>query len=250
MLAALIAGLTLVPHVAWAHVAVSPGAAVPGQVITLVFTVPNESSSEDTVGIDLRLPRGFDLKRVPPAAGWDVTIDPPSDEGHRFVHWDGGSLPPARIAMFTVRGRTPDNVRQLRFPITQRLERTTVSWTGPSASEYPAAVVSIGADEGPGSGADALPAVPLASPPQPASLITSDDAASRARTRTSLAVSLFLAGLLAGLSGLAIALSRRRMPPTDPPLTTTVATETRTKTRRSTANRTTAKSSAKPARNS
>ena len=214
MSAALIAGLTLVPYVAWAHVAVSPGTADPDQVITLVFTVPNESSSEDTIGIDLQLPRGFDLKRVPPAPGWEVTIDRPS-EGPRFVHWDGGSLPPARIAMFTVRGRTPDSARQLRFPIIQRLERTTVSWAGPSASEYPAAVVSIGHRSGTDA-ADALPPVPLASPPATPSIAVADDSAALARSRSSLVASLSIAGLLVGLGGLAIGLGRRRMAAREP----------------------------------
>lgn len=232
--------LTLVPQTALAHVAVSPGAAGPDELVTFVFTIPNESSSEDTVRVDLQLPRDFDLKGVPAAAGWDVSIDPASSRP-RFVHWEGGSIPPARIAMFRLRGRTPDGVRLLRFPITQQLERTTVSWTGPSASEYPAAVVSIG-DHAGADDADALPPVPLASPPAPSVVAATDESAALARSRSSLAVSLSVAGLLAGLGALAISLGRRRSPPGGSPVqATTPAART--------ARRITAKSSTKPLRN-
>ncbi|MEP6666663.1 MAG: DUF1775 domain-containing protein, partial [Nocardioidaceae bacterium] len=196
----------------------------------------NESGSEDTVGIDVQLPQGFVLEDAEQVPGWRTAIDEPSQQGPQFVHWSGGSLAAGSFASFAVRGRTPSRSGQISFPITQRLERTTVSWAGPPGSEHPAPIVGIGAapaggdrtspgDGNPDASGSDLPSVPLATGPS-AATDAAEGVDDLARSRSSLALSLAAAGLIAGLAGLVIGMGRRRQPLDDPSAdeSTTVST--------------------------
>lgn len=218
LLFGLIVVLVLAPQNALAHVSVTPEVSGPDEFATFTFTVPNESDDEDTVDVDVQLPQGFILEDAEQVSGWKTVVDAGADGVPVAVHWQGGSLLPGSFATFALRGRTPDDSGPLAFPTTQRLERTTESWTGPPSSDNPAPTVYIGSTGGAGSNSPAptsggaLPPVPLASAsgtPDAGDAVAVDDLA---RSRSSLALALAAGGIVAGLAGLAIGLRRRKAP--------------------------------------
>ena len=102
-LVALVLGLTLWPVVALAHVTVTPDVFGPNQFGTFTFTVPNESDTEDTIGVDVRLPDGFVLEDAQQVPGWTTVIDKGATGVPTAVHWKGGSLAPGNFATFSLR---------------------------------------------------------------------------------------------------------------------------------------------------
>jgi uncharacterized protein YcnI len=108
------------------------------QPITLNIGVPAEGATP-MVGVDITIPRGFELAEVVPVAGWTVE----QDKG--AVRYRGGSVPVGGFALFTLRGKIPKK-STLRFPMLLRnADGTSQRWDDKDpADRYPAATVYAG----------------------------------------------------------------------------------------------------------
>lgn len=146
--AALLAGAAT----ASAHVEVTAGSA-PGEV---VLSVPNESSSADTVGVAVQLPENVVRVQVPATAGWThtettVPLDPPvvvdgAEVAQRVstVTWSGGRFGPGVEKTFRLRLAVAEGTKRsgLAFPAVQRYsDGEVVRWIGAENSEFPAGVL-------------------------------------------------------------------------------------------------------------
>jgi uncharacterized protein YcnI len=83
-----------------AHVKVSPASVAAGSTATLTFRCPNERSATPTVKLAIELPPGLPVAtiKVPPIAGWRVLVSPSAGT----VTWEGGSIPPGAVGIFTI----------------------------------------------------------------------------------------------------------------------------------------------------
>jgi uncharacterized protein YcnI len=64
-----LAGVVLAAGTAFAHVEIRPERVAPGSFGTYTVQVPNEEADEDTVGLDLTLPKGFSSRARSPCPG-------------------------------------------------------------------------------------------------------------------------------------------------------------------------------------
>lgn len=141
------------PTAVFAHVDVEAG----GTPAEVIVTVPNESSTADTVSVSVRLPDNVVIATFPTVAGWRATgtavpLSPPVQVGAESVTqrvssvtWTGGTIPPGARASFPLRLRVAPGTSRagLPFPAVQRYsDGTVVRWIGPPGSEFPAGVLS------------------------------------------------------------------------------------------------------------
>lgn len=210
VLAALVAGGTgvmVLPATAWAHVTIEPGRAQPGGYVREAFRVPNERDDAATVKLQVIFPADHPLASVSvlPLPGWTATVEKAtlarpvrSDDGEvteavSSITWSGGSIGAGQFQEFPVTfGPLPQAGTRLVFKTLQTYsDGQIVRWIevpmddGPKP-EHPAPVVTVAAPA-----AVATPAAP-------------------AGDSDAVAVTLGAAGLLAGLAGLGVALTRRR----------------------------------------
>jgi periplasmic copper chaperone A len=165
------AGLALFPAAtAFAHVTVSSPDAAPGGFGKLVFRVPSESDTANTVQLTVDLPTDTPLRFVSVRAvpGWTaepvVTELAEPFEGDGFtlteavtqVTWtaEGEGLAPHQFTEFELSvGPFPDDVEELIFPATQTYsDGEVVEWSelaeeGQEEPEHPAPVLSLSADD-------------------------------------------------------------------------------------------------------
>jgi uncharacterized protein YcnI len=135
-----------------AHVEVTAGQAA-GEI---VLSVPNESSSADTVSLAVQLPENVVRTRVQDIAGWThtettVPLDPPlqvdgveATTRVTTVTWTGGRLAPGREAEFHLRLAVAEGTKRtgLAFPAVQRYsDGDVVRWIGAPGSDLPAGVL-------------------------------------------------------------------------------------------------------------
>jgi uncharacterized protein YcnI len=200
-----------------AHVTISPDQATPGEVAHVVFRVPNESDDAVTTELEVHFPEETPIPSVRTAAvpGWTVAVertalDQPI-EGHHgeqiseivsVVTWTADSedtgIQPGEYADFPAEiGPLPD-APELYFRTLQTYSDGTISrWieepTNGTEPEFPAPALRLTAGE------------PDAGTPTPdqAAAPADDDSSDGSGTGTG-AVWLALAGLLAGLGGLAL----------------------------------------------
>jgi uncharacterized protein YcnI len=108
------------------------------QPITLNIGIPAEGTTP-MVGVDITIPRGFELSEVVPLAGWTVEQD--KDE----VRYRGGNVAVGGFALFTLRGKIPKK-STLRFPMLLRnADGSSVRWDDKDPGDrFPAATVYAG----------------------------------------------------------------------------------------------------------
>lgn len=219
--------LLAIAGTASAHVEVTAGATA-GEI---VVSVPNESSSADTVSVAVQIPDNVVRTQVPDVTGWThtettVPLDPPlmvdgTEVSSRVstVTWSGGKLPPGQDAEFRLRLAVANGTTRegLAFPAVQRYsDGDVVRWIGPPGSDLPAGVL-----------ATALPAVAVATVTTTPATTTSTPATTSTATTSTGATdtggSDNPAGLIFALVGIAIAIVgvvaiirwRRTRPETD-----------------------------------
>lgn len=214
-LAASVTGASL----ASAHVTVASADAAPGGYGKLVFRVPNESGTASTVGLRIQVPVEAALAslRVQPVPGWTATLtnselaEPLEAHGQEITSYvsvvefraTGPGIAPGEFQEFALSGGPFPEVDELTYPVVQTYSDGTESaWIEPTVGgeepERPAPVLSLAADAGSAgheeAGASADPG-------------TDEDGGSGTAT-TALVVA--IAGLLAGVGGLALGWSARR----------------------------------------
>lgn len=214
-LAASVTGASL----ASAHVTVASADAAPGGYGKLVFRVPNESDTASTVGLRIQVPAEAALAslRVQPVPGWTATLtnselaEPLEAHGQEITSYvsvvefraTGPGIAPGEFQEFALSGGPFPDVDELTYPAVQTYSDGTESaWIEPTVGgeepENPAPVLSLVAEAGTsgdeGAGASGGSG-------------TDEDGGSGTATT---ALVLAIAGLLAGVGGLALGWSARR----------------------------------------
>jgi uncharacterized protein YcnI len=215
-----VAGALAITPAAGAHVTLNPGEWEAGGFARFALRVPNERDNANTTRVTVQLPESVVSASFMPAPGWRRTIqmapldDPIEEEGGEpiterlaSVTWSGGTIRPGEFMEFGVSFQVPETAGdELLFPSLQTYSSgEVVRWIAPDPeADTPAprvAVLPPGEEE-----AGAEPAAAEAqAPASPAA--TEDD---EARSRANLALGLGIAGLVAGLAALGLALFRRR----------------------------------------
>jgi periplasmic copper chaperone A len=203
-----VVGLALAPA-ATAHVTVNPGEVEAGSFSRFAIRVPNERPQAATTKITVRLPAGLEFVGFQPKAGWKRSVtmaklDQPTttEDGETIteriatVTWQGGSIAPGEFDEFGLSAKVPDAAgTRLVFPANQTYSNgEVVRWIGPPDADEPASRVTLTAAEG------EEPAAAAAAP-----ATTESDVS----TKENVALGFGIAGLVAGLGALAVALLRR-----------------------------------------
>jgi uncharacterized protein len=212
MVLAICAGLVGVPA-ASAHVTVNPDEVAADSFARFAVRVPNERPNASSAKVVLRLPEGLFFVSFQPKAGWKRTVtteklDPPVElfgemqtERVATVTWEGGKIAPGEFDEFGFSAKVPDAPgTTLAFPALQTYSNgEVVRWIGAADSDTPASRVTLGAKE-----AEEAPAAEPAAEATPAPVAEDDDS-----DTDTLALGFGIAGLVAGLAGLGVALYRR-----------------------------------------
>jgi uncharacterized protein YcnI len=197
-----------------AHVTVHPDSYPRGaEDGTITFRVPNEEDTANTTKLDVYFPADQPIPSVlvSPVPGWtakikSVTLKTPikTDDGNitnavSEITWTGGKIAPGQYQDFTVAfGQLPTNGTQLVFKALQTYSNgDIVRWIdlqqpGQDEPAHPAPVLKLTA------------ATPDDNSSTPASAKPSTTASHQAAASDSTARSLGIAGLVAGLLGLAV----------------------------------------------
>ena len=194
-----------------AHVEVNAAGGDAGEIIV---SVPNESSTAETISVAVQLPRNVVRVSVPTTAGWTnteetVPLDPPLRVGGvdlttrvSTVTWTGGRIRGSNETGFRLRLAVADGTARtgLAFPAVQRYsDGKVVRWIGGPTSDTPAGVLEA-----------ALPAI-AAAPVTPTAPTTTSTATTTAPTTTTTATTSRKdsgnpAGVIFALVGAAIAI--------------------------------------------
>jgi len=206
VLAGCAAGVTVLGGAASAHITVTPGSVPAGSAAELTFRVPDEEATAATVQVQLKIPTSPPVAQllVKPVPGWQISVrtitlpKPVTTDDGSFstavseVTWSGGKILPGQFQDFSVAADPlPAGVSQLPFKAIQTYSNgDVVRWIdlrqpGQPAPDHPAPVLT---------------------------LTTPDDvggapARSGGAGEPAIAVSLGVAGLVAGLLGLAMGLA-------------------------------------------
>ena len=211
----LLAALVIAPA-ASGHVTVNPNEAPADSFFRFAVRVPTERPVA-TTKITMQLPDGLFFVSFERKDGWKRTVkteklDEPVElfgqeitERVATVTWSGSKIGPGEFEEFGISARLPNAPgTELVFPALQTYANgEVVRWVGPEDAEQPAPRVTLaepeeeGASE-PASAASRAEAAPAAD--------TGDDASGRAN----LALGFGIAGLVAGVAALALALRPRR----------------------------------------
>jgi uncharacterized protein YcnI len=226
VLATAVAVLAAGMGTASAHVSARSSDAAPGGYGEVTFRVPNESDAAATTTLRVKIPADTPLAsvRTKPVPGWTATlttsrIDPPIDvhgspvaEAVTEITWTadaGAGIKPGEYQTFAISGGPFPEVDALSFPTVQTYDDGSESaWIEPTVAgqaepEHPAPTLALAGDGSAGAhgGTPARPGVTTAG---------SDAAAGGTSGLTVTALAVGIAGLLAGLAGVVLALSARR----------------------------------------
>ncbi|HSS10504.1 MAG TPA: YcnI family protein [Acidimicrobiales bacterium] len=221
---------------AFAHVTTDPDSAPQGGEITLVFRVPNEEASANTIQFEVDIPTDHPLLGidVEPLPGWtakvsQVNLNPPvqTDDGPvnqavNQIIWTataGGGIAPGQFQEFRVLVQTlPKNANQVVFKALQTYsDGNIVRWIDPvtagqPAPDHPTPILILTAAASDGSTPTTAPAKSTGSSTQAAvdvSKLAKQSSVDSART-------VGVIGLLVGALGLivaVIAIATRPRPP-------------------------------------
>ena len=223
VLAGLVTAMAVGAGPASAHVTVNPGQATQGGFTKLAFRVPNESDTASTTKLEVTIPTEAPIAfmSVRPVPGWTATVettklatpvkthDGEITEAVSKIIWTAAGADAAikagQFQEFEVSAGPLPEVDQIIFKALQTYsDGTIVRWIEPPSTdgqepEHPAPVLKLAKAQ-----AEAPNAVPAAN--------TTDTTGEDGDSRTGWALGLGIAGLVAGLAGLAVALLGRRVP--------------------------------------
>ena len=94
-----------------AHLSIDPAHVHKGQLVELVFSVPNE---DDAIGVDhvtLGIPQDFQLDDMEAKPGWTQS------RTGQAVTWSGGLIPKGTFARFSIRGTAPRKAETVLFNV-------------------------------------------------------------------------------------------------------------------------------------
>jgi periplasmic copper chaperone A len=212
-------GALVVTPAAGAHVTINPGEWAAGGFARFAVRVPNERDNANTTRVTIQFPESVISASFMPVPGWTRTVrmarlaEPIEEEGEEpiteriaSVTWSGGTIRPGEFVEFGVSFQVPEGAgEELLFPSLQRYSSgEVVRWIAPDPeADTPAPRIAVLPPE------EEEAAEPAAAEAQaPASPAATED--DQARSRANLALGLGIAGLVAGLIALGLALVRRR----------------------------------------
>jgi uncharacterized protein YcnI len=215
-----LAGALAMTPAAGAHVTINPPEWEAAGFARFAVRVPNERDNANTTKVTVQFPESVISASFMPAPGWQRTIrmarlaEPIEEEGEEpiteriaSVTWSGGTIRPGEFMEFGVSFQVPETPgEELLFPSLQTYSSgELVRWIAPDPeADAPAPRIAVLPPEEEEEGAETAAAEGQA----PASPGTTEDEG--ARSRANLAVGLGVAGLVAGLVALGLALFRRR----------------------------------------
>lgn len=217
-------GAALGAGAADAHVTVAaPGVTAGASDAVITFHVPTESASASTVGVKVQLPTSTPIAGVlvAPHPGWTAkitqkTLSTPikTDDGDitevvSEIDWTaeaGQGIAPGFFGEFTViAGKLPDDVDSLTFKAIQTYsDKSVVSWIDEAAPgstaepEHPAPTLTLST------------ATSASTPTSAAPSVTASAAKSSSDTRSTVALTLGIVGVVLGGAALAVAILRRK----------------------------------------
>jgi uncharacterized protein YcnI len=200
---------------AWAHITVTPDTAQAGSSAELTFRVPNEEAKANVTQLQMQIPTDHPIAQllVKPVPGWTITVKavtlakPVTTDDGTFstavseVTWAGGTIAPGQFQDFSVSADPlPDGVSHLVFKAIQTYSNgDIVRWID---------VPQAGQPE-PGHPAPVLALAPASAAPATAPAAAQPGATGAAGNNTT-GTWLGVAGLVAGLLGLATGLAAWR----------------------------------------
>jgi periplasmic copper chaperone A len=201
-------GALLAVPVASAHITVNPNEVPADSFSRFAIRVPSELPDADTTTIVLKLPEGLDFVSFQPKPGWTRSVTTAklakpvtNDEGETVteristVTWEGGKIGPGEFDEFGISAHVPAKQGTLVFQAVQTYSNgDVVRWIGAPDADEPAPRVTVTAK--------AEAAAPTTT--TPASSGSDDDGG-----RDGLTLGLAIAGLVAGLAALGLALLRK-----------------------------------------
>ena len=228
VLAALVVALVAVP-VAPAHVTLNPNEWEAGGFARFAVRVPNERPDASTTEVTLQFPENVISASFQDVTGWERSVEmlpldePIEEEGEEpiterigSVTWTGGEVEPGEFVEFGLSFQVPEDATEpLLFPALQTYSNgDIVRWIAPDEeADSPAprvAVLAAAEEEG---GTTTEPASTTAEEEgsdAAAAGAASADGDGDGNGMATLALILGIAGLVAGLTALGVALSRPR----------------------------------------
>jgi uncharacterized protein YcnI len=94
-----------------AHLSIYPPSVQTGQLVDLVFSVPNADDAVDVDHVTLGIPPDFQLDDAEAKSGWSQS------RAGQAVTWSGGPIPKGQFARFTIRGTAPKRAETLLFNV-------------------------------------------------------------------------------------------------------------------------------------
>jgi len=123
--------LLALPATAQAHVELTPDSVEPGGDALFTIKSPNESTVPLT-GLRMTIPADLVVEGAAAAPGF--TLQVVRDQAGRVatLSWQGGSVPPAGLALFQFAATAPDSSGEVKMTATQTFaDGSTKLWTSP-----------------------------------------------------------------------------------------------------------------------
>ena len=99
------------PGIASAHLSIDPPSVVRGQLVELVFSIPNEDDPVPVDHVTLGIPADFELDDAEAKPGWTQS------RTGQAVTWAGGQIPKGEYATFSIRGTAPGKAETVLFNV-------------------------------------------------------------------------------------------------------------------------------------
>ncbi|MCD9024197.1 YcnI family copper-binding membrane protein [Cohnella silvisoli] len=182
-----------------AHVTVQPKEVPAGSYQVFTVRVPSEKEAA-TTSVKLAIPDGVAVSRIEPKPDWTYEIEKGAEDKFVSVTWKatGKGLGATEFGEFRVQGKVADDAKELVWKAYQTYsDGEVVEWTGAADADKPASVTAVTAAAGEGDGHGAAPS-------------GASGEAEDKDGRDTLTLSLAVAGLIAGVLALLIALFRKR----------------------------------------
>lgn len=200
-----IAGLLLAATLAFgyagmasAHVRVEPSQVAQNAYQVFTIRIPSENEGVNTTQVKLDVPADVEVSRFEPYPGWSSEVEKDQDGKIVAVTWksEGTGIGQTEFVQFNFQGHVAEAAKELVWKAHQTYsDGTVVDWSGAPDADTPASVTTVTAgaagDDGHGHGETAA-------------------AAPAGGEHDGLTLGLAIAGLVAGLAALAVALLRRK----------------------------------------
>lgn len=105
-----VAGLALAAP-AFAHLSIDPPRVHTGDLVDLVFSIPNAADSKGIDHVTLGIPSEFALDDAEAKPGWAQS------RTGQAITWSGGMIPKGTFARFAIRGTAPSKAETVLFNV-------------------------------------------------------------------------------------------------------------------------------------